>query len=82
MHAPIVRSLGRNHFAQLLKRKASLLAIPVIADPPLARALFKSSTQGAAIDAEHFHAVARHYTKLGRTAHDAAARDLKPEPVQ
>ena len=66
MQAPVIRAMGRNHFAQLLKRKARLLGLPVIADPPLARALHSSGKQGASIDPEHFHAVARHYTELAR----------------
>lgn len=74
MKAPVIRASGRNHFAQLLKRKARLLAIPVIADPQLARALFKSGKQGQMIDSEHFQAVAAHYTRLSQTSRYAARR--------
>ncbi|OJW72808.1 MAG: hypothetical protein BGO57_00415 [Sphingomonadales bacterium 63-6] len=66
MAAPIVRAKGRNHFAQLLKRKARLLGLPVIADPALARALFRDCEAGRPIGAKHFHGVARHYARLRR----------------
>jgi flagellar biosynthetic protein FlhB len=64
MDAPMVRARGRNHFAQLLKRKARLLGLPVIADPALARALYADCRPDQPIGAQHFHAVARHYAKL------------------
>jgi len=66
MDAPVVRARGRNHFAQLLKRKARLLAIPAIADPPLARALFHDCRPDQPIAAQHFRGVAKHYAKLRR----------------
>lgn len=68
MDAPVVRARGRNHFAQLLKRKARILGLPVIADPVLARALYRECKADQAITAQHFHAVARHYAKLRRCA--------------
>lgn len=68
MEAPVVRAKGRNHFAQLLKRKACLLGIPLVADPPLARRLFRQSTPGQPIAPAHFHDVARHYGRLRRDA--------------
>lgn len=64
MEAPEVRAKGRNQFAQLLKRKARLLGMTIVADPPLARALYRGSRQGAAIAPEHFRAVAGHYSKI------------------
>jgi len=67
MDAPIVRAKGRNHFAQLLKRKARLLGIPVIADPALARALYRDAQPDRPIAHRHFQAVARHYAALRRT---------------
>jgi flagellar biosynthetic protein FlhB len=68
MDAPMVRARGRNHFAQLLKRKARLLGLPVIADPALARALYRECRADAPIGPQHFHAVARHYAALRRQA--------------
>lgn len=64
MDAPVVRARGRNHFAQLLKRKARLLGIPVIADPALARALYRDCAPDRPIGPHHFHGVARHYARL------------------
>lgn len=75
MNAPTVRARGRNLFAQLLKRKARLLAVPVIADPVLARRLYRDCRPGQEIPAHHFHAVARHYARLRRMA----ARTGTPE---
>ncbi len=68
MEAPIVRAKGRNHFAQLLKRKARLLGIPLVADPALARRLFREAVPGKPITPVHFHDVARHYGRLRRAA--------------
>jgi flagellar biosynthetic protein FlhB len=71
MDAPIVRARGRNHFAQLLKRKARLLGLPVIADPALARALYADCRPDQPIGSQHFHAVARHYAKLRKRREQA-----------
>lgn len=81
MEAPVVRASGRNHFAQLLKRKARLLGIPVIADPALARALFRDCAPGRPVLPQHFHGVARHYARLRGSpppAGDAAANLAEP----
>lgn len=78
MDAPVVRARGRNHFAQLLKRKARTLGLPIIADPVLARALYRDCRADQAITAQHFHAVARHYAKLPKRVSggcDVAARE-------
>ena len=72
MEAPMVRARGRNHFAQLLKRKARLLSIPVIADPALARALYRDCPPDRPIAPQHFHRVARHYVRLRRDGERAA----------
>lgn len=66
MDAPIVRAKGQGHFAQLMKRKARLAGVAVIADPALARALWRDCEAGSAIGARHFHGVARHYARLRR----------------
>lgn len=80
MDAPVVRASGRNHFAQLLKRKARLLGIPVIADPALARALFRDCAPGRPVLPQHFHGVARHYARLREPppASDVAANLAEP----
>lgn len=66
MAAPEVRARGRNHFAQLMKRKAALLGIPVLANPRLARALHADCRPGQPIQPQHYHAVAALYHQLAR----------------
>ena len=75
MKAPQVAAKGRNHFAQLLKRKARLLGIPIIADPTLARALFADCQQGEPLAPQHYHAVARHYSRRLRDKAAVKARE-------
>ena len=79
MQAPMVRAKGRNHFAQLLKRKARLLGIPVIADPALARALYRDCMADHAIGPQHFHGVARHYAQLRRAEAASEASETTDE---
>jgi len=64
MSAPEVRAKGRNHFAQLLKRKAFLLAIPVVPNAPLARAMHADCKVGQPIEPEHYRDVAKLYRRL------------------
>lgn len=64
MTAPRVRAKGRNRLALAMKAEAARLGIPVVSDPPLARALFKQSSVGREIGGEHYRDVARHYSRL------------------
>jgi flagellar biosynthetic protein FlhB len=64
MAAPAVRAKARNQLALAMRAQAARLAIPVIADPPLARALFRSTDPGREISAEHYRPVALHYSKI------------------
>ena len=66
MSAPEVRAKGRNLFAQLLKRKARLLGIPVIPNAGLARQLHAECPVGQPIQPQHFHAVAALYRSYGQ----------------
>jgi len=66
MAAPVVRVKGRNRFAQLMKRKAFLLAIPVMPHPALARALYADCRPGHPIAPDHYRDVAQLYRTLGR----------------
>src|SRR5687768_9205250 len=68
MGAPEVRVKGRNRFAQLMKRKAFLLAIPVIPHPALARALYADCKAGQPIAPDHYREVAHLYRALSHTA--------------
>lgn len=67
MDAPMVRAKGRNHFAQLMKRKARLAHVSIIANPPLARALYRDCNADQPIAAHHFHEVAKLYLQRNRT---------------
>lgn len=62
--APRVRAKGRNLLAQLLKRKARLHGVPIVSNPPLARALFAECKSGQEIAPAHYRDVARHYRLL------------------
>ncbi|WP_298303644.1 EscU/YscU/HrcU family type III secretion system export apparatus switch protein [uncultured Erythrobacter sp.] len=62
--APKVRAMGRNHLAQLIKRKAGLHAVPIIPNPPLARALYADCRPGGEIPPAHYRKVAAHYRQL------------------
>ena len=65
--APVVRAKGRNLHALAMKRLGQQLRIPVVAHPPLARALFAATEQGSEIAGDQYHAVAELYFKLGLT---------------
>lgn len=68
MKAPSVSAKGRNRFALALRDRAAMLGIPVIRNPPLARALFRDCTPGREIAADHYGAVANLYIELRRQA--------------
>lgn len=61
MSAPAVAAKGRNRFALMLKARAGALGIPIIENPALARALFRSTAVGREIPGGHYHAVAELY---------------------
>ena len=63
MLAPKVAAKARNQLALAMRSEAARLGIPVIVDPPLARALFKSTRAGSEIAADHYRDVARHYSE-------------------
>jgi flagellar biosynthetic protein FlhB len=64
MSAPTVRAKARNQLALAMRREAARLNIPIVADPPLARELYKSGAAGREIGADHYRAVAGHYSHL------------------
>lgn len=66
MAAPQVTAKGRNRFAQQLKNEAFRLGIPMVRQPPLARALFRTAEPGAEIPTDHYAAVAALYLDLYR----------------
>jgi len=66
MAAPEVRAKGQGHFAQLMKRKARLLGIPMIPNIALARQLYADCPSGQPIQPQHFHAVAAIYRSFAQ----------------
>jgi flagellar biosynthetic protein FlhB len=64
MEAPLVVVKGRDHFAQLIKRKARLHAVPVLSHPALARSLHADCAPGRAIHPHHYRDVAQLYRSL------------------
>lgn len=66
MIAPEVAAKGRNLHALRLREEAVRRGVPIIADPPLARALFRACTVGSAIPPDRYAAVADLYIDLRR----------------
>jgi flagellar biosynthetic protein FlhB len=58
MAAPLVVAKGRNLLAQRIKREATWHGIPLVENPPLAQALYRSVEIGQAIPAKLYTAVA------------------------
>ena len=58
MPAPVVVAKGMRMLAQLIKREANWHGIPIIENPPLAQALYRSVEVGQAIPAKLYAAVA------------------------
>ncbi|MGE5645479.1 MAG: flagellar biosynthesis protein FlhB [Acidobacteriota bacterium] len=58
MAAPVVVAKGKNYLAQRIRRKATEHQIPIIENPPLAQALYKSAEVGQEIPAHLYRAVA------------------------
>jgi flagellar biosynthetic protein FlhB len=56
--APIIVALGVDHVALKIREKARHYGIPVISNPPLARALHAGGKIGGYIPKEHYRAVA------------------------
>jgi flagellar biosynthetic protein FlhB len=71
MAAPTVVAKGRRLLAQRIKREANWHGIPIIENPPLAQALYRSVEVGQAIPAKLYAAVAEIlafiYRMQGRT---------------
>jgi flagellar biosynthetic protein FlhB len=58
MAAPMVIAKGKNYLALRIRQKAMEHEIPIIENPPLARALYKSAEVGQEIPADLYRAVA------------------------
>ncbi|MAJ07455.1 EscU/YscU/HrcU family type III secretion system export apparatus switch protein [Ponticaulis sp.] len=64
METPELTTKGRNRYAAILRQRAVTLGIPIIQNPPLARALYKHGTTGHAIPEKTFREVAKAYIFL------------------
>jgi flagellar biosynthetic protein FlhB len=58
MRAPVVTAKGQNYMAQRIRRLAEQHGIPVVENPPLAQALYKSCEPGSEIPVALYRAVA------------------------
>lgn len=58
MPAPVVVAKGRNYLAQRIRERAVASGVPIVENPPLARALYKSAEVGQEIPAHLYRAVA------------------------
>jgi flagellar biosynthetic protein FlhB len=58
MAAPVVVAKGKNYLAQRIRQVAVLHQIPIVENPPLAQALYKSAEVGQEIPAHLYRAVA------------------------
>ena len=66
MSAPVVLAKGADHIALAIRERARQHGVPIVENPPLARALFKSAEVGEAIPAGLFAAVAEVLAQLIR----------------
>ena len=58
MDTPVVVAKGRGYIAEKIRDIANENNVPIVENPPLAQALFKSVEIGASIPGGFFHAVA------------------------
>ena len=74
MAAPVVVAKGRGIFAEKIKREARWHEIPVVENPPLARALYRTVEIGASIPGKLYVAVAEVLAFIYRAQTQARAR--------
>jgi flagellar biosynthesis protein FlhB len=58
MASPVVVAKGKNYLAKLIRDKAMRHQVPIVENPPLARALYSSANVGQQIPIEFYRAVA------------------------
>jgi flagellar biosynthesis protein FlhB len=58
MASPVVVAKGKNYLAKLIREKAIKHHVPIVENPPLARALYSSANVGQQIPIEFYRAVA------------------------
>jgi len=69
MAAPVVVAKGKNYLALRIRAKATEHQVPVIENPPLAQALYRSAAVGQEIPAHLYRAVAEILAYLYRLMH-------------
>ncbi|MGQ7829947.1 EscU/YscU/HrcU family type III secretion system export apparatus switch protein [Altererythrobacter sp. Z27] len=79
MDAPKVVAKGRDHFAQLMKRKALLHSLPVIRDVALARRLHSDCAKDAEVMPEHYQAVAQLYRLIQKNNSPSVTQSVELE---
>jgi flagellar biosynthesis protein FlhB len=73
--APIVVAKGRDLIAQQIKKIATWNGIPLVENPPLARALYRSADVGTIIPSKLYVAVAEILAFVYRAHAEAARRN-------
>lgn len=66
MASPVVVAMGKNYLAKLIREKAVKHQVPIVENPPLARALYSSASVGQQIPVEFYRAVAEILAYLHR----------------
>jgi flagellar biosynthetic protein FlhB len=69
MAAPVVVAKGKNYLALRIRAKAVYHQVPIIENPPLAQALYRSTSVGQEIPAHLYRAVAEILAYLHRLMH-------------
>jgi flagellar biosynthesis protein FlhB len=86
MPAPVVLAKGRGLLAQTIKREARWHEVPIIENPPLAQALYRTVEVGGTIPAKLYTAVAEVlafiYRAQARMRAEKAASEAKPNGAQ
>lgn len=71
--APVVTAKGQHYLAQKIREVAEREGVPIVENPPLARALYKKAPVGQPIPADLFKAVAGIMTSIWRIAEKRGA---------
>jgi flagellar biosynthetic protein FlhB len=79
MAAPKVVAKGRNFLAQRIRERAAEHQIPIVENPPLARALYKSVEVGQDIPVHLYRAVAEILAYIFRIMHGNLPGDGRRE---
>ncbi len=75
MHAPLVVAKGLDYLALRIKQIARENNVPIVENPPLARALYSNCEVGDFVPREHFGAVAEVLAFVFRASHRSARHD-------